>query len=280
MTLKLLVPSDPELGGSSSVEDVRHLGLRRVQLTPRLGLDDDLVDVPVASERVLHRGQRRDRGVVLVGGPVRSLGRGHADDLEVRAVDLDRLADRIRAAEQLADDGRADHEHAVVVLLVAAREPRALGHRVAARSLVRRRGADERRRLIGRRARRQRHPVGARHRRGALDVGRLERVRERVRVGHGEAGARAGARLPPEQAPERGGAAHQQHVGAERVDLVLDRRRRPRADRDQHDHRADADHQTEDRQSRPQLVGGRPPSATRRISIIPPPPHARRARRR
>ena len=86
-----------------------------------LGLHDDLADAPVAGERVLDRGQRRDHDVVLVGGAVRALRRGDADDLEVRAVDLDRLADRVLPAEQLADHGRADDRDAAVAARPARR---------------------------------------------------------------------------------------------------------------------------------------------------------------
>ena len=65
----------------------------------------------VARQRVLDGGQRRDRHVVLVGGPAGALGVGLADHLEVGPVDLHGRADRVGAAEQLLDDGRADHQH-------------------------------------------------------------------------------------------------------------------------------------------------------------------------
>ncbi len=77
----------------------------------------------VAGQGVLHRGQRREGDVVLVGGAVGALGGGDADDLEVGAVDLDRVADRALAGEQLADHGRSDDQHAGVRLLLGVGEP-------------------------------------------------------------------------------------------------------------------------------------------------------------
>ena len=70
------------------------------------------------------------------------------------------------------------------------------------------------------------------------------------------ASVRLGAGTGAEQAAERRRGGDRQHVGAERIDLRLDGGRGAGADCDQHDHRADADHQAEDRQPRAQLVGG------------------------
>ena len=92
MTLKLLDELDPALGGSSWLRMSVTSVWAAFSAFARLGLHDDLVDAAVAGERVLHRGERRDRDVVLVGRAVGSLGGGDADDLEVRAVDLDVVA--------------------------------------------------------------------------------------------------------------------------------------------------------------------------------------------
>ncbi len=110
MTLKLLADVEPGAGGLSWLRMPGDLGLRSIQLLLGLRLHDDLADAPVAGERVLNRGQRSECDVVLIGGPVRALRRGDADDLVVGAVDLDRGADRILAAEQLADDRRPDDQ--------------------------------------------------------------------------------------------------------------------------------------------------------------------------
>ena len=117
MTSKLLVV-EPAERWVELVEDVGDLGLGGVELIAGLGLDGDRVDRAVAGQRVLHGGQRREGDVVLVGRAVRALGVGHPDDLEVGAVDLDGLADRVLAAEQLADHRRPDHQDAVVAVVL------------------------------------------------------------------------------------------------------------------------------------------------------------------
>ena len=50
--------------------------------------------------------------------PLEPLEVGDADHREVGAVDLDGVADRVGAVEQLGDDRRADHQHAAVRLLL------------------------------------------------------------------------------------------------------------------------------------------------------------------
>ena len=176
------------------------------------------------------------------------------DDRVVGAVDLDRVADRVLTPEQLADHRRANDGNATVAALLGAGEPGALRERVVACLLIAGGCAYERRGLVGGAVVGERDAVGVDDGRGALDVRRVELVLQRTGVGKREL-RRAGGRSSA-QASERRGGGHQQHVGAERVDLLLDRVRGAGTDRDQHDYRPDADHQPQDRQPGAQLVGG------------------------
>ena len=163
----------------------------------------DRAEAAVARDRVLDCGQRGDRDVVLVGRAVGSLGLRDADDLERRAADPHRLADRVLAAEQVLNDGRAEHHDPLVALDVGAREHRALGDLLVTGLGVGRRRSDERARRIGDGARDQRRPGGADDRRRALDVGGVEAVGDRRRVLCREVDA-AGATAEQERAGAAG----------------------------------------------------------------------------
>src|SRR6185437_16546579 len=94
------------------LDDRGHLGLGGVERALRTALDGDVADRAVAADRVLHGCQRGDHDVVLVLDAVGALWLGLADDLEARAVDAYRLADRVGTAEEVLDDGRAEHDDA------------------------------------------------------------------------------------------------------------------------------------------------------------------------
>ena len=147
-----------------------------------LGLDRDRAQAArVAGQRVLDRGQRRERDVVLVLLAVGALGVGHADDLERGAVDAHALADGVGAAEQVLHDRRPEHDHALVLLDVLGGEHRAARDVVGARLRVAGDGAGEGARLVAGGAADERRPGRVDDGRDALDVGRVERSPARRR---------------------------------------------------------------------------------------------------
>ena len=98
----------------SAREDGLDLALRGVDGARACCLDDDLGDRAAAGDGVADRGYRGDRDVVLILDAVCSLRLEHADDAVARAVELDRLVERVLAAEEVGRDGLADHDHALV----------------------------------------------------------------------------------------------------------------------------------------------------------------------
>jgi hypothetical protein len=96
---------------------------------------------------------------------------------------------------------------------------------------------------------------GGDHGGGGPHVGGSDRVDQGLGVLDGQRaggarGATGSAALP----------GHGEHVGAEAGDALLDRGRRPAADRDQQDHRSHADRDAQRGQRGPQLVGGQAPN--------------------
>jgi len=69
-------------------------------------------------EQVLRCRQRHDDDVVLVLDSIRALWREQALDLERRTAQLDRLTDRIGAAEEIRRDGGADDGDARMLRLI------------------------------------------------------------------------------------------------------------------------------------------------------------------
>ena len=116
-------------------EDRGRLGVGVVDRLRRRRLEHDLAQLAaLADEQVLRRRQRDDHDVVLVLDAVRALRLEHALDLERRAVELDRLAERVGGrAEEVLDDGGPDHGDARVLPLVRGGDERALGDGLLAR---------------------------------------------------------------------------------------------------------------------------------------------------
>src|SRR5207237_4485749 len=94
-------------------EALRGLVLGALDVIRRIGLDDDLADVPAPATLEVgpYRRDRYDGDVVLVAEPGRSLGREDPDHPEGDPLDLDQLPDRrvgipveAVAARGLADD--------------------------------------------------------------------------------------------------------------------------------------------------------------------------------
>jgi hypothetical protein len=113
--------------------------------------------------------------------------------------------------------------------------------------------------VVGRDAEDLRRPVAvaehdlaraAQLRRRDLDLGNLARHQERVVLGKGLLRPRAHAHAARREVARQ----HDDEVGAQALDLVLDARLRARADRRHRDHRAHADDDAEHRQGAAQLV--------------------------
>ena len=133
------------------------------------------------------------------------------------------------------------------------------GDLVVARRGVGGRRADERRRRVARRAGDERRAVGVDDRRGALDVGRVERVLQRGGVLRRQRRRRRRRRRRKPPGPPAPNCAWtmstlEPSASMPRLDLALG----AVADGDEHDHRGDADRHAEDRQARAQLVGRDP----------------------
>ena len=75
-----------------------------------------LNDGRLAGQLVLHRGVGGDHDAVLVRGPRGALLGEHADDLEARRAELDRLAERVLPGrEEVAEHRLADQDDAAAV---------------------------------------------------------------------------------------------------------------------------------------------------------------------
>src|SRR5262249_43226596 len=125
------------------VENRGHLGLRRVDLVRPGRLYQKLVEGPVAGQRLLYRGDRRDRDVVGIVEAGATLVREHSDHREQRAADGDLLAGRIGGVEQAGRGRGAEYHDATTVPDVVGGERRAMGDRVVGSRQVRGGGSDE-----------------------------------------------------------------------------------------------------------------------------------------
>ena len=180
-----------------------------------------------------------------------TLWRQDADDGELRAANANVLADQRfgRRDAEVRDDRVADDGHALTTFVVGGGEHLAGLERVLANLQVVRRGADDlRARVLVAphdlllRAHFRLH--GEQRRRALVD--RLRVVDREALLRAGERDAAAAAALLSR--------AHREQRGAERRDAILHRLLRARAERDDRDHRADADHDAEHREQRPKLV--------------------------
>ena len=205
-------------------------------------------------EQAARRRERRDRDVVLILDAVRALALEHADDLERDAVDLDGLADRVLAGEEVRHDGRADDEVALLIGVVLRGEERA--RRRSTRRAPRRTTASCRRTGSACSSCRCRTcvAVGVGHdRRDGEDVGRLLLVLERGDVLERQLLRRAVGAAAAAEA-EAAARHDRERVRAEALDLAVDLDRGAVPDGDEHDHRGDADRDAEHRQQRAQAV--------------------------
>src|SRR5256885_12871303 len=202
-----------------------------------------------------HRGDGGGDDVVLRAEPGAALAGEHAHDAKALLADLDGLADRVGGAEQVVDDGLAQDDHPVARVDVVIGEERTLRQLVVADGGERGGGPGGRREVVlvavGELA------TGLRDRDRGDHVGSLLPVVDRVDVCLRQRLAAAEALRNPARAAGVG-RVDVDHIGAERLNLVVDLDARAVADRDQQDHRRDADEDAERRQRAAQAIGKKP----------------------
>ena len=222
----------------------RDVALRLVDDPRRRARHQDVVEPRLALDLLHHGGVRHQERVVLIlAGRRLSLHFQHTDDRARLILDADRFADRILFAEQLIGDGLPEHADVAGALDVhlgvhpAARDVPSLEGEIL-RADTAHRGAPvlvaeddldagvDLRRHVG-------------HERDVV-LDRLE-VLEHQRLGAERSG--------PDAAAVHAAGLDPDHVGADVRDRALDVGRRALADRDDADHRADADDDAEHRQA-------------------------------
>ncbi len=255
------------------------LGLGRVDGLGAGRHGDDAVQAGLdARQVVLHRGQRGDDDVVLIGEAGGALDLQHTVDQVVLAVELHGLADTrgAVATEEVLGDGRAEDGHRRVGGVVAVGEVRTDREGVVVDAEVARAGPDEARHRVRHAGVPGGHRGRVEHGSDGPDIGRVGLRGQRVGVVEGQVGgvdARARGRArsggateaaPTAETAATGEAArpavparrpaHRQRVRAEGGDALLHGGAGAGPDGEQDDHGGDADQDPQRRQQGAQLV--------------------------